>query len=149
MDCTRFGELAFDYLENRLSSLETGDLQAHMGACGKCVATMRAIEENERILTDARVPSAPDTLWPRIQAALPPALPVRRRSRAGGLVAAAAIVLVFFGVVVGLQPATQELDLEVVEVKGEVSQSLSGLIPGFEEPSGGARVAGTLLGPGR
>ena len=96
----------------------------------------------------ARVPSAPDTLWPRIEASLwRRSVPARPRSF--GWIAAAAAVLVLVGaLVVTLPQSTAGPELEVVDVRGQASETLGGLIPGFEEPQSGTRTAGSILVPG-
>ena len=150
MNCTTFQELAFDYLSDDLSADQTESVRAHTIACSSCAATLRSIEENERILTRARVPAAPDRIWDGIQKAiLPMSLRAPARPRRFGWVAAAAAILVLVGaLLVSLPQSTAGPELEVVDVRGRASETLGGLIPGYEEPGSGTRVAGSILVPG-
>lgn len=150
MDCATFRELAFDYLARDLPRGHADVFEAHFVSCASCAATLRAVEAHEELLSRAGVPAAPDDIWPRIEAVVSTSRPAVRPQRAGmgWLAAAAALLLIVCGVLASIPQSTVGPELEVVEVRGEASETLSGFIPGYEEPGAGARVAGTFLAPG-
>ncbi|MHC4607175.1 MAG: anti-sigma factor family protein [Planctomycetota bacterium] len=146
MDCSGAHERMLDHVAGRLPGDRAGELEEHVHGCPACAEILRGIEANERVLFRAKAPSAPDTIWPRIEAAVE-----RRRTPAaprklGWLVAAAAVLLVAAAVVLSLPDAPAGPELEIVEVRGEASGVLGGLIPGFEEPNEGTRLAGAMRG---
>ena len=146
MNCERFHELAFDYREGRLGDEKAETIKAHMFSCSACAITFRSIENNERILRSAKTPAAPERVGARMEALLRPH-PVPAQTNGFSFVAAAAAILLIIGGLIWAVPGT-EPEIVIVDVKGRASEALGGLIPGYEEPNGGTRLAGTLLEPG-
>lgn len=128
MTCAEFREAVFDYLEGGLR--DRAVFQEHFAACAACASLLRGIEENERILAQARVPAAPADLWPEIARAISAARPRRAPARRWAAWAAAAAVVVFvLSLFFSAQPS---LDVVIEEVPPS-SSALRAFVPSYEE----------------
>jgi hypothetical protein len=146
MTCSEFRDLAFDYLDGSLR--DRAGFEDHFAACASCAGMLRGFEENERLLSLARVPAAPAELWPRIAAALSAGRPVAfRRPWWAALAAAAAAVLVVFSLFFAAAPAPSGGTLDVVVV--DAGPALKPLVPRYEDVDTGTALADALTSPFR
>lgn len=142
LDCTEFRERIFDDLAPESEAA----FRRHAAGCAACAEALESVREQEEMLRRARVPSAPEDLWARIEASVPAVRP--RAFRLGPLAAAAAVLIAAVALLLAPFPSEPALEVREVEVDKTVSPAmLGGLIPGFEEPDISSRVAGALMGP--
>ncbi len=146
MTCETFRERAFDYLLGTLRG--DADFEAHRASCAACAGTLAGIQDNERILRAARVPTAPPELWPRIAAAIgrEPAVPFRRL-RVASVLAAAAALLLAFTLVATVRSARRapKLDLVVQEVGAESQRAFRSLVPRYDDVDAATAMVDTMF----
>jgi len=126
MNCGTFHERIFDFLQDGSVSPPFLD---HRAACPACADLLRAIENNERALKEARIPRSPVDLWPRISVAIGRgrAIPFRIAAVAAALLLALAL---FFST--GPSPAPK-FDLAFQEVDLETQPLFHALVPRYED----------------
>ncbi len=134
MTCETFCDRLFDFLGGRLRE-GRAEFDAHRASCADCAARLEGIRENERILSAARVPTAPADLWPRIAAAVAQARPVPfRLLRAASAVAAAAALFLAAVLVASGRPAPAPgLHLVVQEIGPESQRAFRSLVPRYDD----------------
>lgn len=146
MTCETFRDRAFDFLQGTLQ--DGGEFEAHRLSCPACTATLDGIRENERILSSARVPTAPPDLWPRIAAAIGRERPVAFRGRrwAAALAAAAAILLgISLLATVGGSRPKPTLNLVVQEVGPESQRTFKALVPRYDDVDAATAMVDTMF----
>jgi anti-sigma factor RsiW len=95
MECRTAQQLLEAYLDNELERADARLLEAHVDGCADCRDSLRRLDELRRALREPGLRyAAPEALRARIAAAVPAALPARRRGTAG-LRYAAAVLLAF------------------------------------------------------
>jgi anti-sigma factor RsiW len=146
MTCETFSDRLFDFLRGRLRE-GRADFDAHRASCAACAARLEGIRENERILSVARVPTAPADLWPRIAAAVAQARPVPfRLLRAASAVAAAAVFLLAAALVATSRPApAPRLNLIVQEVGPESQRTFRSLVPRYDDVDAATAMVDTAF----
>jgi anti-sigma factor RsiW len=146
MNCQTFSDRAFDFLQGGLRE-ERADFDAHRASCPACAARLDGIRENERILSAARVPTAPADLWPRIAAAVAQGrpLPFRGLRIVSFLAAAAALLLVVTLLATGGAPGRPPLKLVVQDVGPESQRAFRSLVPKYEDVDAATAMVDTLL----
>ncbi|HVR85662.1 MAG TPA: hypothetical protein VMU54_15195 [Planctomycetota bacterium] len=146
MNCQAFSDHVFDYLRGGLRG-ERSHFDAHRGSCPACAARLEGIRENERILSRARVPTAPPELWPRIAAALAEGRPIPSRAlRAASFLAAAAALLLAVTLFATSRPArSSELNLIVQEVGPESQRAFRSLVPKYDDVDAATAMVDTVL----
>jgi hypothetical protein len=139
MTCGEFRERVFDALEG--SGFGGEAVGTHAQACARCGELWRAIRENERVLSRARVPSAPPDLWPRIAGALADRRALLRRERRAALVAAAAVLLLLIGLIFmpGKPSAPPGLELVVEDAGPDAEVALRALVPLYDDVASDGR----------
>ena len=146
MNCETFRDRAFDFLQGTLQ--EDAEFEAHRGSCPACAARLTGIRENERILSAARVPTAPADLWPRIAAAIARdrVVPFRGLRIASVLASAAALLLAFtLFASLGALRKTPKLDLVVQEVGPESHRAFRALVPRYEDVDAATAMVDTMF----
>lgn len=146
MTCETFRDLAFDFLQGTLR--DVADFEAHRVSCPACAAALDGIRENDRILSAARVPTAPADLWPRIAAAIGQdrAVPFRGRRWAVALAAAAALLLAISVVAsIGAPRPKPRLNLVVQEVGPESQRTFKALVPRYDDVDAATAMVDTMF----
>ena len=146
MTCETFRDLAFDFLQGSLR--DGAEFDAHRLSCPACAATLEGIRENERILSAARVPTAPPDLWPRIAAAIDRDRTVSFRGRrwAVALSAAAALLLgISLFASLGAPRPKPTLNLVVQEVGPESQRTFKALVPRYDDVDAATAMVDTMF----
>lgn len=138
MNCAEFRERIFD------DPRPTGHV------CAACAEWVRVIERQERVLSAARAPSAPDDLWSRIEGQVRPAIEFRA-PRAGWFAAAAAILLAVVGFILfSASPEPERtLDVTVVDASKETANALRPVVPTYDDVDTGTAMMDALRPEGR
>jgi hypothetical protein len=126
MNCETFQEQIFDFLQD---GSDSPPFLGHRAACPACADLLRAIENNERALKEARIPRSPTDLWPRISAAIGQGRPIPFRIAAVAATLLLALALFFSA---GPSPAPK-FDLALQEVDLETQQLFHALVPRYED----------------
>jgi anti-sigma factor RsiW len=146
MTCDTFRDQAFDYLQGDLR--DASAFEAHRASCAACAAALQGIRENDRILSAARVPTAPADLWPRIAAAIgrDREIPFRRMRIASLAAAAAALLLAvtLFATMRSSRPAPT-INLVVQEVGPESHRTFKALVPRYEDVDAATAMVDTMF----
>jgi len=145
MNCQTFSDRVFDFLQGSLRE-DRAAFDGHRGSCSSCAARLEGIRENERILSSARVPTAPPDLWPRIASAVAQGRPIPFRSlRIASLLAAAAALLLAITLVATSRPARPpQLNLVVQEV-GPDQRTFRSLVPKYDDVDAATAMVDTVL----
>jgi len=146
MTCETFRDRAFDFLQGTLRDSE--GFEAHRASCASCVGALEGIRRNDRVLSAARVPTAPPDLWPRIAAAIGQdrAIPFRRLRIAVFLAAAAALLLAFTLVATIRTPKrTPTINLVIQEVGPESQRTFKALVPRYEDIDAATAMVDTMF----
>ncbi|MBV8879820.1 MAG: hypothetical protein JO332_07655 [Planctomycetaceae bacterium] len=146
MNCEAFSDRVFDFLRGGLRD-DRAAFDAHRASCPDCAARLAGIRENERILSAARVPTAPPELWPRIAAAVAQGRPLPFRAlRLASLAAAAAGLLLVLTLWTSSRPApAPTLNLVVQEVGPDSQRAFRGLVPKYDDVDAATAMVDTLL----
>lgn len=146
MNCETFRDRAFDFLQGTLREDRTG-FESHRGSCPACAGALQGIELNDRILTAARVPTAPADLWPRIAAAIggERVIPFRRARLAAFLATAAAVLVVCAFFAAGSPAKAPRLTLVVQEVGPDSQRTFRALVPRYEDVDAATAMVDTLF----
>jgi anti-sigma factor RsiW len=146
MTCETFRDLAFDFLQGTLR--DRAEFEAHRISCPACAAALEGIRENDRLLSAARIPTAPADLWPRIAAAIgrDRAVPFRGRRWAVAF-AAAAVLLLAVSVVasIGAPRPKPRLNLVIQEVGPESQRTFKALVPRYEDVDAATAMVDTMF----
>ena len=146
MTCETFRDLAFDFLQGTLR--DGAEFEAHRLSCPACAAALDGIRENDRILSAARVPTAPADLWPRIASAIGRDRAVSYRGRRwAAAIAAAAAILLAVGVftTIGAPRPRPRLNLVVQEVGPESQRAFEALVPRYEDVDAATAMVDTMF----
>ena len=146
MSCETFRDRTFDFLQGTLR--DGGEFDAHRLSCPACAATLDGIRENERILSAARVPTAPPDLWPRIASAIgrDRAVTFRGRRWAAVLSAAAALLLgISLLATMGAPRPKPRLNLVVQEVGPESQRTFKALVPRYDDIDAATAMVDTMF----
>jgi len=147
MTCETFRDLAFDFLQGTLR--DGAEFDAHRISCPACAATLDGIRENERILSAARVPTAPPDLWPRIAAAIERDRTVAFRGRRLILALSAAAAAIVLGISlfasIGAPRPKQTLNLVVQEVGPESHRTFKALVPRYDDVDAATAMVDTMF----
>ena len=145
MTCETFRDLAFDFLQGTLR--DGAEFDAHRLSCPACASALDGIRENDRILSAARVPTAPPDLWPRIAAAIGRERPAAFRVRRWAVALAAAALLLGISLVasMGGSRPKQTLNLVVQEVGPESQRTLKVLVPRYEDVDAATAMVDTMF----
>ena len=145
MNCQTFSDRVFDFLQGNLRE-DRASFDAHRGTCSACAARLEGIRENERILSAARVPTAPPDLWPRIAAAVAQGRPIPFRNlRIASWLAAAAAFLLAITLFATSRPArAPQLNLVVQEV-GPEQRAFRSLVPKYDDVDAATAMVDTVL----
>lgn len=146
MNCETFRDRAFDFLQGTLR--ETPEFEAHRASCAACAGALDGIRRNDRILSAARVPTAPADLWPRIASAIGQdrAIPFRTLRVASLLAAAAALLLAFtLFATIRTSRKTPTIDLVVQEVGPESHRTFKALVPRYEDIDAATAMVDTMF----
>jgi len=146
MNCERFRDLAFDFLQGTLR--EGSEFDAHRLSCPACASALDGIRENERILSASRVPTAPADLWPRIAAAIGRDRAVSFRGRRWAVaIAAAAVLLLGISLVasIGAPRPKPRLNLVVQEIGPESQRAFKALVPRYEDVDAATAMVDTMF----
>jgi len=146
MNCAKFSDRVFDYLQGSLRG-DRAAFEAHRAGCPACADRLDGVRENERILTAARVPTAPPDLWPRIALAIAEARPIpfRRLRIASFLAAAAALLLVFALFSTSRAPRAPRLNLIVQEVGPDSPRAFRSMVPRYDDVDAATAMVDTVL----
>jgi hypothetical protein len=146
MNCQTFSDRLFDFLQGRLRE-DRSDFDAHRASCRDCAVRLEGIRENERILSSARVPTAPADLWPRIAAAVAQGRrhPFRGLRIASFLAAAAALLLAFTLVVTSRPARAPQLNLIVQDVGPESGRAFRSLVPRYDDVDAATAMVDTAF----
>lgn len=146
MNCQSFSDRVFDFLQGSLRE-DRSAFDAHRAACADCAGRLQGIRENERILSAARVPTAPADLWPRIAAAVSRGRPVPFRGLriASVFAAAAALLLAVTLLATSREPRTPSLNLVVQDVGPESQRTFRSLVPKYEDVDAATAMVDTVL----
>ena len=146
MNCETFRDRAFDFLQGSLR--DEAAFEAHRTSCAACAGALDGIRRNDRILSAARVPTAPADLWPRIAGAIgrDRVLPFRGL-RVATLLAAAAAVLLAVTLVATVRTSrkTPTLNLVVQEVGPESQRTFKALVPRYEDIDAATAMVDTMF----
>jgi predicted anti-sigma-YlaC factor YlaD len=145
MTCETFRDCAFDFLQGTLR--DAAEFEAHRLSCPACAATLDGIRENERLLSAARVPTAPPDLWPRIAAAIGRDRTVLTRGRRWAMALAAAALLLGIGIIasIGAPRPRPRLNLLVQEVGPESLRTFKALVPRYEDVDAATAMVDTMF----
>lgn len=147
MNCETFRDRAFDFLQGTLR--EQAEFEAHRASCAGCADRLEGIRANDRILSAARVPTAPADLWPRIAAAIgrDRVVPFRTLRLAAGLAAAAALLLgISLVASIGVpRKKTPTINLVVQEVGPESHRTFKALVPRYEDVDAATAMVDTMF----
>jgi len=145
MTCQTFSDRVFDFLQGSLGE-DRAAFDAHRGTCSSCAARLEGIRVNERILSAARVPTAPPDLWPRIAVAVGQGRPIPFRSlRIASVLAAAAALLLAVTLLATSRPARpSQLNLVVQEV-GPEHRAFRSLVPKYDDVDAATAMVDTVL----
>jgi len=146
MNCETFRDRAFDYLQGTLRA--DAAFEAHRASCAACAGLLAGIRENERILSAARVPTAPPDLWPRIAAAIDrDRVSPFRGLRVASLLAAAAALLLALTLTFSLRTSrkTPTLDLVIQEVGPESHRTFRALVPRYDDVDAATAMVDTMF----
>jgi hypothetical protein len=146
MNCRTFSDLLFDFLQGRLRESRAA-FDAHRASCADCADRLDGIRENERVLSSARIPTAPPDLWPRIAAAVALARPVPARGLrvASLLAAAAALLLAVTLFATSRQVRAPELNLVIQEVGPESQRAFRSLVPKYDDVDAATAMVDTVF----
>lgn len=146
MNCETFSDQVFDFLQGSLRE-GRAEFEAHRGSCADCAGRLEGIRENDRILSAARIPTAPADLWPRIASAIAEArpMPFRRLRIASFLAAAAALLLVVTLFATSRAPKTPRLNLIVQDVGPDSPRAFRGLVPRYDDVDAATAMVDTVL----
>lgn len=146
MNCEAFTDRLFDFLQGRLRE-DRSAFDAHRASCPDCGARLEGIRENERILGAARVPTAPEDLWPRIAAAVAQGrrAPFRGLRIASFLAAAAALLLAVSLVVTSRPSPAPPLNLIVQDVGPESGRTFRSLVPRYDDVDAATAMVDTVF----
>lgn len=138
MNCSEFRERIFD------------DPRPAGHVCDACADWLRVIERQERVLSAARAPSAPDDLWSRIEGQVRPAIGFRA-PRIGWFAAAAAILVavVGFALLSGPPGPVKTLEVTVVEAPKDTADALRTVVPTYDDVDTGTAMADAFRPEGR
>lgn len=146
MTCETFRDAAFEFLQGTL--LRREDFEAHRASCPACAALLEGIRENDRILSAARIPTAPADLWPRIAAGIgrDRVAPFRSLRLAAALAAAAALLLgISLVASIGAPRKAPRIDLVVQEVGPESQRTFKALVPRYEDVDAATAMLDTMF----
>ena len=146
MTCETFRDLAFDFLQGTLR--DGAEFDAHRLSCPACASALDGIRENERILSAARVPTAPPDLWPRIAAAIGRERPAAFRGRRWAVaIAAAAALLLGISLLasIGGSRPKPTLNLVVQEVGPESQRTFKARVPRYEDVDAATAMVDTMF----
>jgi len=146
MNCETFRDRAFDFLQGSLQDPEA--FEAHRASCASCAGALDGIRRNDRILSAARVPTAPADLWPRIAASIAQdrVSPFRRLRVATVLAAAAALLLALTLVATLRTPKiTPTINLVIQEVGPESQRTFKALLPRYEDIDAATAMVDTMF----
>jgi hypothetical protein len=146
MNCETFRDRAFDFLQGSLR--DEAAFEAHRRSCAACADALDGIRRNDRILSRARIPTAPADLWPRIAGAIGQdrVIPFRGLRVATVVAAAAAVLLVVTLVATVRTPRkTPTLDLVVQEVGPESQRTFKALVPRYEDIDAATAMVDTMF----
>ena len=146
MNCELFRDRAFDFLAGTLRE-DRADFEGHRRSCSGCARLLQGIELNDRILSAARVPTAPADLWPRIAAAIGRDRVVSfPRARVAAFLATAAALLFSVALIAtGPTARAPKYNLVVQEVGPESQRSFRGLVPRYEDVDTATAMADTFF----
>jgi hypothetical protein len=146
MNCETFRDRAFDFLQGSLRDAEA--FEAHRASCAACSKALDGIRRNDRIISAARVPTAPPDLWPRIAAAIGQdrAIPFRRL-RIATFVAAAAVLLLAVTLLATLPTGRKAptINLVVQEVGPESQRTFKALVPRYDDIDAATAMVDTMF----
>jgi hypothetical protein len=146
MNCETFRDRAFDFLQGSLG--DSAAFEAHRASCAACAGALDGIRRNDRLLSAARVPTAPPDLWPRIAAAIGQDRAVPFRSlRVASLLAAAAALLLAFTLVATLRTPRKAptINLVIQEVGPESHRTFKALVPRYEDIDAATAMVDTMF----
>ena len=146
MNCETFRDRVFDFLQGTLQ--ERAEFEAHRLSCSACAATVDGIRENERILSAARVPTAPADLWPRIAAQIGRDRAVSSKGRRWAVALAAAAALLLGNSVlarIGAHPPKRTLNIVVQEVGPDAQRTFKALVPRYEDVDAATAMVDTMF----
>ena len=146
MNCQTFSDLVFDFLQGSLRGARS-DFDLHRRSCPACTARLEGIRENERILTSARLPTAPAELWPRIALAVAQGRPVPFRAlRVASFLAVAAALLLAVTLVATSRPTRPApLRLVIQEVGPESQRAFRSLVPKYDDVDAATAMVDSVL----
>jgi hypothetical protein len=146
MTCDEFRDRAFDFLQGTLR--DAAAFEVHRTSCADCAGRLAGIRDNERILSAARVPTAPAELWPRIAAAIGrDRVRPFRGLRVASLLAAAAALLLAFTVTATIRNSRRapKLDLVIVDVGAESQRTFRSLVPRYDDVDAATAMVDTMF----
>ena len=145
MNCETFRDQVFDFLAG--APADPAGFRAHGDACQSCIGLLRGFEENEKVLSGARVPSAPADLWSRIARELSagrPA-PVHRPVWAAAAAIAAGVLGVLALFFSGPAASEPRLDVVIEEVSPDAQSAYRGLVPSYDNVDVATAMVDTLF----
>lgn len=145
MNCETFRDQVFDFLAG--APADAPGFRAHRDGCAACAALLQGIEENEKLLAGARVPSAPPDLWARIARDLSSGRPAPIHRPVWAAVAAVAAGLLVVLALFFSGPAAPEPRLDVVirEVSPDAQSAYRGLVPTYEDVDVATAMVDTIF----
>ena len=146
MNCETFRDCAFDFLQGSLR--DASAFEAHRASCAACAGALDGIRRNDRVLSAARVPTAPADLWPRIAAAIGQdrVVPFRRLRIVTVVAAAAALLLAVTLIATVRTPRkTPTINLVIQEVGPESQRTFKALLPRYDDVDAATAMVDTMF----
>jgi hypothetical protein len=146
MNCETFRDRAFGFLRGTMRE-DCAAFESHRASCPTCADALRGIQWNDRILSAARVPTAPAELWPRIAAAIAgePVVPFWRARIAAFLATAAAVLVVCALFATGSPATAPRLNLVIQEVGPDSQRTFRALMPRYEDVDAATAMVDTFF----